>query len=256
MYGICKLTAVPVRASGSSIAEQTNQLLLGDRYKVLSSNGDWIFIETLSDMYTGWINILQHSTINNNDTLNKTPYVFTHFPFLIAINTSLNQNQIIPFGASLYDIKLTANNTTFSIDDEFFLLNQIIENKDIDLIELAKLFLNTPYLWGGRTAIGIDCSGYTQLLFKGIGIAIKRDAWQQAQQGNVVDFISETQAGDLAFFDNNEGRITHVGILLNNAQIIHASGKVKIENIDNYGILSNENKNYSHKLRLIKRIKL
>ncbi|MCX6185944.1 MAG: C40 family peptidase, partial [Bacteroidetes bacterium] len=123
-----------------------------------------------------------------------------------------------------------------------------------NLIDSAKKFLNVPYLWGGKSSMGIDCSGFSQIIFKSHGIQLKRDAFQQAQQGEVVDFLSVSSPGDLAFFDNNEGKITHVGILLNNAEIIHASGQVKIEKIDNCGIINNETNQYSHKLRMIRRI--
>lgn len=124
---------------------------------------------------------------------------------------------------------------------------------DANLSETAKSFLNVPYLWGGRTHAGIDCSGFAQIVFKILGIPLNRDAWQQAEQGDLVDFLTEAKAGDLAFFDNEEGRITHVGIMLNNSQIIHASGRVKIDRIDNQGIFSGDEQRYTHKLRIIKR---
>jgi cell wall-associated NlpC family hydrolase len=119
---------------------------------------------------------------------------------------------------------------------------------------VAKSFLNTPYLWGGRTHYGIDCSGFTQAVFKLRGFDLKRDAWMQAEQGTVVDFLAEAKLGDLAFFNNSEGKITHVGIMLNNEQIIHASGRVKIDRIDGQGIYSEELKRYTHKLRIVKRM--
>ena len=111
-----------------------------------------------------------------------------------------------------------------------------------------------PYLWGGKTAFGIDCSGLTQMVYKQLHINIPRDAYQQAEIGTTVAFVGETRVGDLAFFDNAEGRITHVGIMLNNQQIIHASGKVRIDTLDHHGIFDAETKQYSHKLRIIKRI--
>jgi cell wall-associated NlpC family hydrolase len=116
------------------------------------------------------------------------------------------------------------------------------------------LFLNAPYLWGGKTPFGIDCSGFTQTVYKLNGIKLLRDAYQQAEQGETLSFVEEAEAGDLAFFDNEEGRIVHVGIVLDNNKIIHASGKVRIDGFDHHGIFNNEKRDYSHKLRLLKRI--
>ena len=123
-----------------------------------------------------------------------------------------------------------------------------------ELLNTAKLFLNAPYLWGGKTIFGIDCSGFTQLVYKLSGYKLPRDAWQQAELGHPLSFVEEAQAGDLAFFDNEEGKIVHVGIILPNNEIIHASGKVRIDKFDHYGIFHSENKKYSHMLRVIKRI--
>ena len=114
-------------------------------------------------------------------------------------------------------------------------------------------YLNTPYLWGGRSVFGIDCSGFTQMVFRQFGIRIKRDAWQQAEQGQLLGFIQEARAGDLAFFDNVEGRITHVGIMLDNGRIIHASGRVRVDPVDTQGIFNKELNMYTHKLRIVKR---
>jgi cell wall-associated NlpC family hydrolase len=122
------------------------------------------------------------------------------------------------------------------------------------LIENAHMFLNTPYLWGGRSPFGIDCSGFTQIIYKLSGIKLRRDAFQQAEQGMTLNFIEEAELGDLAFFDNAEGTIIHVGIILPGNKIIHAAGRVRIDKIDHHGIFNVDTKKYSHKLRLIKRI--
>ena len=129
------------------------------------------------------------------------------------------------------------------------------EKKNIELlVQNAMMYINTPYLWGGRHPFGIDCSGLVQICYKMIGINLPRDAYQQALKGHALSFIEESQAGDLAFFDNEDGRIIHVGILLEDNYIIHASGKVRIDRIDHQGIYNNDHRDYSHRLRIIKRI--
>ncbi|HEX2935487.1 MAG TPA: C40 family peptidase, partial [Bacteroidales bacterium] len=124
----------------------------------------------------------------------------------------------------------------------------------IEIEEVARKFLHAPYLWGGRTVFGIDCSGFTQIVYKMNGIGIPKDAYQQAEIGEPVQFVEDTRTGDLAFFDNEEGRITHTGIILGKSEIIHASGEVRIDKFDHQGIFNEEDNAYSHKLRLIKRI--
>jgi hypothetical protein len=122
-----------------------------------------------------------------------------------------------------------------------------------DVVTNALFFQNVPYLWGGRNLFGLDCSGFVQIVYKLNGIQLKRDAWQQAEQGTDVNFLPQVKAGDVAFFDNEEGRITHVGIMLNANEIIHASGKVRIDPIDDQGIYNVELGKYTHHLRIIKR---
>ena len=128
-----------------------------------------------------------------------------------------------------------------------------LKNKNL-LIEYAMLYLNAPYLWGGRSPFGIDCSGLTQMTYRLQGTEIPRDAQQQAELGKTLSFIEESQPGDLAFFDNSEGKIIHVGLILENNYIIHASGKVRIDRLDQQGIYNNEIRSHTHKLRLIKSI--
>ncbi len=155
----------------------------------------------------------------------------------------------LPAGSSLSFL----NGTTCYIEKEKFeIIGQIGQNESIDLV--AKSFINAPYLWGGRTHFGIDCSGFTQVVFKLKGAQLKRDASLQAQQGALINSLSDALIGDLAFFKNADGKVTHVGMLLNREHIIHASGKVKIDTIDEKGIYSEELQRYTHNLHSIKRI--
>jgi cell wall-associated NlpC family hydrolase len=149
------------------------------------------------------------------------------------------------------------NKVSFNVTDYVFdgltfdTSKESLKNK---LVENAYLYLNTPYLWGGRSPFGIDCSGFTQLLYKLNGVKLPRDASQQAKVGQTLSFVEESEAGDLAFFDNEEGNIIHVGMVLDNNRIIHASGKVRIDRLDHQGIYNVDTNKYSHRLRLIKKI--
>lgn len=181
-----------------------------------------------------------YSTIENEK-------ITSQFPLSACVNSDKQLIWLLP-GSTLPHF----SESTFKINEQSFEYNgEFIQN---DILTTANHFLNAPYLWGGRSLFGIDCSGFTQVVFKIHGKKLNRDASQQAKQGETVAFRSAALGGDLAFFDNEEGRITHVGIMLNNDQIIHASGKVRIDLIDDHGIIHKETGRYSHKLRIIKRI--
>ena len=130
--------------------------------------------------------------------------------------------------------------------------NSIVSATREKISQTANLFLNVPYLWSGRSFFGIDCSGLTQLVYKVCGLSLPREAHQQAEQGRVLDFIEESQPGDLAFFENGEGKISHVGVMLDNQKIIHAYGKVRIDTLDSSGIFNQELNRHTHKLRFVK----
>ncbi len=130
----------------------------------------------------------------------------------------------------------------------------LVENTAIFIKQLTYRYLNTPYLWGGKSSVGIDCSGFTQQVFKILGIPLLRDAYQQATQGEAVNSLVEATCGDLAFFDNEQSRITHVGIMIDNKTIIHASGYVRIDKIDEEGITHSITGKRTHKLWGVKRM--
>ncbi len=248
-YGICNLSMIPLRGEAKHSGELVSQLLFGETYEVMERDAHWIRIITTFDGYEGWIHQLQfaHIDYDNYWKLYQLPIVLTRGVITAARKEADNSVLYLPFGSSLpfYDsIRFGIGYDDYRVDN--------IGNLET-FLEIAYSFLNVPYLWGGRTHYGIDCSGYVQAVLRTQGIQLKRDASQQASQGEVVDFLPSARLGDLAFFDNEDSRITHVGIMLDNATIIHASGKVKIDQIDDQGIYSAEQKKYTHKLRIIKR---
>lgn len=254
---ICHLPLVPIRATASHKAEMITQLLFGELYSILESENNWLQIKIVDDGYLGWIDKNQHQNtgeIEANKLQNSLPNIACQ-AFIKVQNTNNTVEFYLPFGARLHFLDkndIGFNGILYPLKiNEFILPNPTNFEQNVE--KFASQFLNVPYLWGGKTHFGIDCSGFTQQVFIALGIKLQRDAWQQAQQGIVVDFLETAKLGDLAFFDNEEGRITHVGILLNNGQIIHASGRVKIDKIDNYGIFSEDKNIYTHKLRILKR---
>jgi gamma-D-glutamyl-L-lysine dipeptidyl-peptidase len=249
-YGICNLAVIPLRAEPSDKSEQVSQILFGEAFEIAEWKDRWVRVTTSNDNYEGWIGRLQFVMLGHiaYKTLKQNPAPLTYRAVTQAWKKADNSVLYLPVGSSLAFLK----GTTCHINNEKFeIIGEIGETEAIDIT--AKSFLNTAYLWGGRTHYGIDCSGFTQAVFRLQNIHLKRDAYMQAEEGKPVDFISEAKLGDLAFFDNEEGRITHVGIMLNNGLIIHASGRVKIDTIDSMGIFSEEQKKYTHKLRIIKR---
>ncbi|MDD2285970.1 MAG: C40 family peptidase [Paludibacter sp.] len=257
MYGFITLPLVPMRASDSERSEMISQLLFGEYVKILEKQDKWFFVENLADNYSGWVNSKMITAVAEADYHKSQKANINRLfrPFNIIYNTRQNQTKFIPGGSLVYDLKtddFIAGDETWSLiepDSAFggrFNAHRIIET--------AMQYINAPYLWGGKTVMGIDCSGLVQVVYAIGGHFLPRDASQQVEQGELVDFLSESLPGDLAFFGNDEGVITHVGILSDNANIIHASGWVKVESIDSQGIISSITGEYTHQLRVIKRI--
>lgn len=232
MNGIAQLCLVNMRAEPSSKSELVNQLLFGETYVVHEQQGEWLKITTLADKYTGFININQHSELTQS--INKT-FISNQFPHVL-VQHNKNHLYILP-GSLLAEPTNFTNTLNLS-----------------EMLALSYQFLGAPYLWGGKSFLGIDCSGFTQVVYKCAGLFLPRDAWQQAEIGQIIDFISSTQPGDLAFFENENNKITHVGIVLENNKIIHASGSVRIDTLDSYGIFNRALNKHTHQLKIIKRV--
>jgi hypothetical protein len=254
-YGICFLSVIPCRKDPSSTSEMVTQLLFGETYTIIEDREDWLQISTNYDNYPCWISAKQHARLTDDDF--KSLNVNLLSSELVQVINQPDNHLVFPItiGASLPNFK----NGNLKIGDNSFTFegqtNNISTKKTIkEIKETAYLFLNAPYLWGGRSPFGIDCSGFTQLVYKLNGYQLPRDASQQVELGTALSFVEEAEAGDLAFFDNEEGNIVHVGIILENQQIIHASGCVRIDKFDHYGIFHSENKKYSHMLRVIKKV--
>lgn len=254
-YGICNLSVIPVRAEASDRSEIVTQLLFGETFEIIEQTEGWSKIKVNYDGYEGWIGNKQFFGLSKEDLnvlAEHQEFVCTS-PFNFLTNALGHSHYLSP-GSTL---PLFRGDTVFVGDEKYYFKGKAYETDSYprkSMESLFKMFLNAPYLWGGRSILGIDCSGFTQVCFKILGIKLRRDAYQQAEQGELVSFINEGKLGDLAFFDNAEGRITHVGILLNNHQIIHASGRVRIDSIDHQGIFNEETLLYTHKLRIIKRM--
>ncbi len=257
-FGISILSSIPGRVEPADASEMVTQLLFGEHYSILEKRKKWLRIKVAKDGYECWIDKKQHHEIGEKffQRLEKQKFIPSSLE-LVSLVRSVSSSEYIPIvaGSSLPFLK----ENIFQIDREKFEFDGVAqlkaERKNKELLEQnARLFLNAPYLWGGRQPFGIDCSGFTQVCYKMIGINIPRDSYQQASLGHSLSFIEEAEPGDLAFFDNEEGRIIHVGMLLHENQIIHASGKVRIDRIDHQGIYNNDIRDYSHRLRIIKRI--
>lgn len=256
-FGIVTHPLVPVRAANSELSEMTTQLLFGERVRVLEHTEKWIYLENCADKYQGWVDTKMIQLISEKVfmEMDKAPQIRLEGVIHSVYNETKQINTLIPAGSLIYSLdneSFNLNGEVWSFIDSFSFATEKYDAQTI--IHLAKEFLNAPYLWGGKSILGIDCSGLTQLVFAIGGYLLPRNASQQVQLGVQIDFISEVQAGDLAFFGDNEDRITHVGIFVDNEQIIHASGWVKIERIDPYGIISSTTGQYSHQLKSIKRI--
>ena len=242
-YGLCNLSIVGVRAEPSNKSELVTQILYGESFKLLDKKGNWTRVKIYFDNYEGWIDNKQFQNISKNffEKITNEDDVFCGD--LIGAPKDKNQNeQIIVLGSVL--ISLDFLNQKFT--------GKKHKKSKKTILKTAKLYINSPYLWGGKTPFGIDCSGFTQMVYKLNGVKLNRDASEQAKQGKSLNSLDNSKAGDLAFFENNYGEIIHVGIIIDKTKIIHAHGKVRIDKLDSSGIFNSELNIYTHKLREVR----
>lgn len=251
MFGICNLAIVPMRAEADDRSEIVSQLLFGEHFEIIEIANQWTYIRTQFDSYEGWIDSKQFASVSEGAYRKLSDdKILLNFDLVEYVTSAQNTMLPIPLASSLAFLKHSdINSSKFEFEGTSV---SGVKSKS-ELIPTAFMYLNAPYLWGGKTPFGIDCSGFTQMVYKLNGYKLPRDASQQSAHGDALSFIEESEAGDLAFFDNDEGKIIHVGIIMENNYIIHASGKVRIDRLDHLGIYNAETNRHTHKLRVIKK---
>ena len=236
MYGICHLSIIPLRKDSTSKSELVSQLIYGELFKVLESNEKWFLIECIDDNYKGWINHSQFKEISEHDLKKVLRIEAKYLNNRTAEIETENGTMSIIIGSKISSCSILNHKLNTKSDSK----NSIIEN--------SFKFLNSPYLWGGRTPYGIDCSGFTQQVYKLNGFQLSRDANQQVLQGKEI-ILEDAKPGDLAFF--GEDGISHVGIIMNSNKIIHAFGSVRIDDLNQNGIINSISNKLTHKLKKI-----
>ena len=235
MKAICNVSVAPLRKEPSEKVEMVTQMLFGESCDILEEQKYWTKVKMHYDGYEGWTDTQQISVMTEEDLAKRT--------FSVVMKT-----------VGMYDLQ--QGNTLLSIGSEVFTKNPepLIKGTRESISSTARLFLNVPYLWSGRSFFGVDCSGFVQLVYKVHGISLPRESALQAEIGEVLSFVEESKPGDLAFFENEEGQICHVGIMVNHQEIIHAFGKVRIDSLDSTGIFNKDLKKHTHKLRFLRSI--
>ncbi|MBL7113316.1 MAG: C40 family peptidase [Bacteroidales bacterium] len=258
-FGIVPTAFTPVRQDPSEQSEQITQLLFGELCEIHNDKKNWYYIRSAYDNYEGWIDqkmisLLDETTYKN--LLQSKPFIISE-PFSSVTRDGSMSHLIVPSGSAAYQFQekeksFTNGTNKYRFEQEPSPVDASSLTTGIE--ETAETFINTPYLWGGKSTFGCDCSGLVQTVFKIYGMVLPRDTAEQVNSGETLPFLNDAKSGDLAFFDNEEGEIIHVGILLDKKRIIHASGQVRLDAIDQEGIYNKELGRYTHKLRTIKKI--
>ena len=252
-FAICIVPVMPLRAAPSHQSEMVSQMIFGECCEWEENIDDtWIKVFCQFDGYQGWVSLNQVQTIPEHIFSTPVKNLVGEWSKEAMVN---GHPMHLPLGSPLKGIHSGSMSWGKMVVEYHGSLIQpgFLEIEEKLIKQYAYKYLNTPYLWGGKSPYGMDCSGFSQTVFKLLGLSIPRDANQQAKMGEGIGFLQSARCGDLAFFDNDQGEIIHVGILLNNLEIIHASGKVRVDKIDNQGIINGDTKKRTHRLRMIKR---
>ena len=271
MKAISLHSVIPVRVEPKESAEQSTQILFGDTCTIIEQIPRWNRVKLDLDGQEGWVDSKMITPMTKEEYASYVPdyanAAYVLYPIAYAV--SANNSQTIPLTAGTrltkyQDGQFQILGVNFRIDPSM-VLQQPMPMNDQNLIQTIRFFLNVPYLWGGKNALGMDCSGFTQTILSLFGKKILRNASEQATQGRKISTLQKAKAGDLVFFAHyndkqQEEKITHVGILLDAERVVHCSGRVKVEKIDNTGIFSVEQANkehpngqYTHRLLQIRR---
>lgn len=253
---------VPVRIVPKHKAEMVTQVLFGDLLRLVQKQGEWYKIRAFDDNYEGWVANTMIEPISDS-FLSKDD----HFKFVADATAPVNvvrggqhsqitlvkgaRFPVIPYRENDQELFLKIGKTAFRVQERY-LIDPLPAT--IDAMALtAKAYLNAPYLWGGKTPFGVDCSGFMQMLFRQHGISLPRDSYQQVEVGRNMAF-ADRRPGDVAFFTEGSPRISHVGFLLDRDTIIHGSGRVRIDALTEEGILNSETDQYTHKFAAMRRV--
>lgn len=260
MVAVALHSVIPVRAEAREGAEQTTQMLFGEVCTILEQKPRWNRIKLESDGQEGWVDAKMISPMNAKEYASYCEAcrsaALVAFPMALAV--SENNGQTIPLtaGTQLSQYKngrFEVLGVGFRIDPSM-VIDKPRKLTQGNLLQTVRFFLNVPYLWGGKNALGMDCSGFTQVIMSLFGRKLLRNASEQVTQGKIVASLEDAQAGDLVFFDHEDGKISHVGIIIDRERVIHCSGRVKVEKLDSNGIFSAEQNSYTHHLVAIRRI--
>ena len=255
-FGICPYSVIPIRTSSNHKSEMASQLLFGELVEILERKGrQWLKVRCLQDNFLGWVEFHQIMAITPSE---KAAFQ-ENFAFnLELVQAAMGDNHFVPItlGARLPNV----DGIHFMLGEmRFPFSGQAVHNEELKknasfLMKIAKRYLNAPFQWGGRSPFGIDASGLVQVLFSMVGQQLPRDAEAQVNFGGSVDFVEQAREGDVAFFENKNGRISHVGLIMKDQYIIHAYGAVRIDRLDHFGIYDEQAQKYTHRLRLCKRL--